>query len=60
MIKVGDQVRHEDGTLGTVTHIQEYNGVKLIEWKSCGQRRVSNETTLTIAPPQQYRWRKPS
>jgi hypothetical protein len=55
-MKIGDQVRHLDGTLGTVTHIHVEG--KMVEWKSCGVYRFSHIAALTAAPEQQHRWRK--
>jgi hypothetical protein len=57
-IEVGTQVRHVDGTLGTVTAIHDGKpGERLVEWKSCGKYRISGEAALTIAAKTAYRWR---
>lgn len=60
-MQVKSQIRHQDGTLGTVTFIHDgVIGERLIEWKSCGQYRVSNESFLKVTEPQSYRWRNNS
>ncbi len=56
-LKPGDRIRHKDGALGTVTSIQVVADQKVVEWKSCGERRVSNETVLTLADTEALRWR---
>lgn len=59
-IAVGVQVRHIDGTLGTVTAIHPGTpGARLVEWKSCGQFRVSGEAALKVVTNTELpRWRR--
>jgi hypothetical protein len=52
--KVGDKVRHADGTLGTVTSVDG----ETVHWKYCGHYRFSNVSMLTRATDEPRRWRK--
>lgn len=53
--KFGDKVRHEDGTLGTVTKDEDKDG--LVNWKSVREYRVSDKSALKIDNTK-FRWRK--
>lgn len=52
--KMGQRVRHADGTLGHVTNPDSYG---FVEWKSCFTRRVSNPSELKDASNEKFRWR---
>lgn len=55
--KVGDRIRHADGSVGTVTSDQDRFGI--VHWKSCGQYHFSSASILTkLDPNSQFRWRK--
>jgi hypothetical protein len=57
--KIGTQIRHADGRLGTVTFIHpERCGSRIIEWKGCFQSHFSDESVLSVAETSQLRWRK--
>ena len=55
--KKGDRVRHNDGTLGTVTREPDEQG--LVQWKHAGNKhRVSKKDVLKSAADEKFRWRQ--
>ena len=55
--KIGDRVRHEDGTLGTVTQGTDKFG--MVQWKhAAGKNRVSDHSALKHAGDELHRWRR--
>lgn len=56
--KVGQQVRHIDGTLGTVAFVHPAENGGYIEWKHCNQWRCSSPSALRDASNESFRWRK--
>ena len=55
--KKGDRVRHNDGTLGTVTREPDEQG--LVQWKHAGNKhRVSKKDVLKSASGEKFRWRQ--
>ena len=55
--KKGDRVRHNDGTLGTVTREPDDQG--LVQWKHAGNKhRVSSKNVLKSAADEKFRWRQ--
>ena len=55
--KKGDRVRHNDGTLGTVTSGPDEQGI--VQWKHAGNKhRASHKDVLKSAADEKFRWRQ--
>ena len=55
--KKGDKVRHNDGTLGTVTNGPDEQGI--VQWKHAGNKhRASHKSVLKSAADEKFRWRQ--
>ena len=55
--KKGDRVRHNDGTLGTVTSGPDEQGI--VQWKHAGNKhRASHKDVLKSAAGEKFRWRQ--
>ena len=57
-IKIGDTIKHTDGSVGRVVKIYSDLESVYVDWKFAGKYRTSNANLLTVVDNAKYRWHK--